>query len=63
MTCQKIPYKDKAAAKAAIKQVMINRRWRSKQLGAARKSGRKLRCYSCRWCGNWHLTTQRRRKK
>ena len=63
MTCQKIPYPDKTAAKAAIRMVKINYRWRSKQLGAARKSGRKLRIYTCRWCGQWHLTTQSRRKK
>ncbi len=63
MTCQKVPYEDRAAALADVKQVNQARKWRSKKIGTSPKSGRKLRPYACFYCGKWHLTTQPKRKK
>ncbi len=63
MTCQKVPYVSKEEALKDIQIINVNRKWRSRRLGKNCKSGRKLYAYHCPRCGNWHLTTQRRRKK
>lgn len=55
--CQKIPYATKADAVDHANYIANQRRHFSKKLGKARKSGRKLRPYACRFCGAWHLTT------
>lgn len=58
-TCQKIPYDTRALALDDIHRIKIQRRYRSKKHAKATKSGRKMRVYECRWCGKWHLTTQK----
>lgn len=61
MTCQKVPYPDKSAAKAMIQEIRIHRRYRSKG-PTSPKSGRRSRAYECPRCGEWHITTVPRRK-
>lgn len=59
--CQKIAYATKADAAADAKYMTNQRRFFNKKLGKVRKAGRKLRPYSCRFCGSWHLTTQKQK--
>jgi len=68
MSCNKIPYVDKADALKGIKHILNNRRHfknpRFKALGfkSDPKVNKKLYPYECRQCGKWHLTTQKQKK-
>lgn len=55
--CQKIPYDTKGAAVEHANYMLAQARHFSKKYGKAKKSGRKLRPYDCRFCPSWHLTT------
>lgn len=62
-TCQKVPYDSRTAALEDIRTIRSQRIFHSNKYVKAKKSGRKMRPYECRWCGKWHLTTQRKRKQ
>lgn len=63
MTCHKIPYESRAAAMEDARLMKHAKKWRSKWAASGAKNGRKLRAYNCPFCGLWHLTTQKPRKK
>ena len=60
--CQKISYKSKTEAQADIKMISTQMKFRSKKFTRQPKANKKLRCYECPICGDWHLTTQKPRK-
>lgn len=62
-TCNKIPYPTRAEALADIETIRSQRIFHSNKYAKVRKSGRKMRPYECRWCGKWHLTSQRKNKR
>ena len=55
MTCNKAGYSSKKAAVKDSKIILADmKRYRSQKPGA-----HGLRPYECRYCGKWHLTSQR----
>ncbi len=58
-TCNKVGYEDKKAALTDIKIIKADTGRRNKTT----MNGRKLIPYECKFCGKWHLTSQKQHKK
>lgn len=60
--CSKMSYASREAALADIKYIHIQQTHFNKMHQGSAKNGRKMRPYACNWCGNWHITSQTKRK-
>jgi hypothetical protein len=61
--CNKAKYPTREEAKADARLIHVQRKRFSRKTCHSAKSGRKLHPYWCRYCGFWHLTSQRPRRK
>jgi len=60
--CSKIPYTTKEEALKDAKILRTANKHFNKR-SKVKKDGKKLRPYYCRFCNNWHLTSQKIRNK
>jgi hypothetical protein len=63
--CQKIAYNTKLEAQADAKQIKAQDQKFSKKTAKYGRPGKaaKMKPYNCRYCGKFHLTTQKQRKR
>ena len=59
--CNKTPYDSKAAAAQDAKCIRVQNGKHSNRMKDNKKSFGKLYPYACRFCGNWHLTSQKQK--
>lgn len=63
MTCQKIGYPNKRAARKDARRIRSQQIYMSRKYKVRYKKDKKLYVYACYRCEMFHLTTQKKRKK